>query len=211
MALFEAEFIDAYHFDSFKRDFAIEELQPFLMDVFDQVPAHSKILGDRPDRAEPKHVEHCQGKGSNKAVGSRHERKSRPPQRRAHSALQTVESKIEDAFLPSDRTHVKPPVFAPLEAGVPATAPRASDPLIVHLGTENNGVGKVMSRLVLNTLQPISVVKYRCGHGWNLLRIVRLVSNNTESAMSIFCFQLSGYAFAGRPQISGKLFIRTLT
>jgi hypothetical protein len=36
------------------------------------------------------------------------------------------------------------------------------------------------------------------------LRIVRLVSNNTESAMSIFCFQLPGYAVAGSPHSFGQ-------
>jgi hypothetical protein len=98
-----------------KRDFAIKELQPFLVDVLDQVPADSKKFGDRPYRGKPEHVENCQGKRSNEAMGSRHKGEARPPQSRARPALQTMESEIENAFLPSDGTHVKPPVFAPLK------------------------------------------------------------------------------------------------
>jgi hypothetical protein len=87
---------------------------------------------------------------------------------------------------------------------VPASAPRASDPLIVHLGADDDPVGDEMGRFVLNTFQTKSMVKYRCGHGLGLLRIVRLPSNNTDPAMSIFNFQLSGYAFAGRPTNNPK-------
>src|SRR5208282_4552588 len=90
MALFEAEFIDAYGAHLVEGNFAIEKLQPFLMNVLDHIPAHSQKFGDRADRAEPEHVEHCQSKGSNKAVASYHKGKCRPPQRRARPAFQTV-------------------------------------------------------------------------------------------------------------------------
>ena len=153
------------------------------------------------DRAEPKHLDHCQSKGSNIAVSPYHKRKRRPPERRATPALQTVENQLQHAFLAPYGTHEEPPSLLSLENCSSAAALRAPDPLIVHLGAYDDPVGDEMGRFVLNTLQPKGVVKYRRGHGLGLLRIVRLPSNNTDPAMSIFNFQLSGYAFAGRSKM----------
>jgi hypothetical protein len=169
------------------------------MDVFDKIPPNSQIFGDRPDRAEPKHFEHCQSKGSNITVSPNHKGKRRPPKRRAPPALQTMENQLQQALLVPYGTHEEPPALLTFEARIPAAALRVPDLLIVHLGAENDPVGHKMGRSVLNTLQPKSVVQYRCGHGLGLLRIVRLPSNNTDPAMSIFNFQLSRYPFAGRP------------
>jgi len=152
MSLFEAEFINADGANLVQGDFAIEKLQPFFMNVFDQVPADSEIFGDRADRAEPEHVEHCQGKGSNKAVGSYHKWKCRPPERRALPALQTVQNEFQHAFLASYGTHVKPPALLAFEAHIPAAALRAPDPLIVHLSAEDDPVGHKMGCPVVNTL-----------------------------------------------------------
>jgi hypothetical protein len=69
-----------------------------------------------------------------------------------------------------------------------AAALRAPDPLIVHLGAEDDPVGHKMGRSVLNTFQPKSVVKYRGGHGLRLLRIVRLPSNKNGTLPCPFLF-----------------------
>src|SRR5208337_4965559 len=151
MALFEAELIDADGLHLTEGDFAIKKLQFLLMDVFDQVPTYSKILGDRPDCAEPKHFEHCQSKGSNIAVSPYHKGKPRPPERRAPPALQTVENQLQHALLAPYGTHEEPPALLTFEARIPAAALRAPDPLIVHLCAENDPVGHKMSRFVLNT------------------------------------------------------------
>ena len=159
MALLEAEFINPDGRDLVKGDFAIEAFQPFLVDVFDQVPAHPEIFGNRLDRAEPEHVEHCESKGSNKAVGPHHEGEPRPPERRTSPALQTVESEIQYAFFAADGAHVKTSSLPALETGIPAAAPGASDPLIIDLGAEDDPVGQEMGRSVFNPLQPKSMVK----------------------------------------------------
>jgi len=188
MALFEAEFIDADGAHLVEGNFAIEKLQPFLMDVLDQVPANSEVFGDRPDRAEPEHVEHSQGKGSNKAVGSYHKWKCRPPQYRALPALQTVQNKLQHALLASYGTHIEPPAFLTFEAQIPAATLLTPDPLMVHLGAEDDPVGHEVRGSVLNTLQPKSMVKYRRGHGCGLLRIVRLASNKNGTLPCPFLF-----------------------
>jgi hypothetical protein len=88
-----------------------------------------------------------------------------------------VENELQHALLAPYGTHVEPPALLTFEARIPAAALRAPDPLIVHLGAENDPVGQKMGRSVVNTFQPKSVVKYRGGHGLGLLRIVRLPSN----------------------------------
>jgi hypothetical protein len=196
----EAELIYANAFHLVKGDFAIEKLQPFLVDVLDQVPANPKKFGNRADRGEPEHIEHRQGERSHIAMASGHKGKSRPPQSRAIPTLQTVEHNFQHALLSSDWTHEKEPSPLPLENRFAAAANRAFNPLAVHLDAEHDPVSDKMGSFVLNTFQSKSVVKYRCGHGLGLLRIVRLASNNTDPAMSIFNFQLSGYAVAGRPK-----------
>jgi hypothetical protein len=149
MAIFEAELIDPGGHHVKKGDFAIQKLQPFLMDVFDKIPPNSQILGDRPDRAEPKHFEHCQSKGSNIAVSPYHKGKRRLLERRAAPALQTVENQLQHARLAPYGTHEEPPAFLTFEARIPAAALRAPDPLIVHRGTENDPIGHKMGRCVL--------------------------------------------------------------
>jgi len=103
-----------------------------------------------------------------------------------------VKHEFEHALLASDRAHGKEPSPLSLETGFAASASRASDPLMVHLGTEHDPIGDEMGCCVPDTFQPKGVVKYRRGHGLGSLRIVRLASNNTDPAMSIFIFQLPG-------------------
>ncbi len=148
MAIFEAELIDPDGLHLMKGDFAIQKLQPFLMDVFDKIPPNSQILGDRPDRAEPKHFEHCQSKGSNIAVSPYHKGKRRLLERRAAPALQTGENQLQHALLAPYGTHEEPPAFLTFEARIPAAALRSPDPLIVHRGTENDPIGHKMGRCV---------------------------------------------------------------
>jgi hypothetical protein len=188
MALFEAELIDADGPHLIEGDFAIKKLQFLLMDVFDQVPTYSKILGNRSDRAKPKHVEHCKRKGANKAMCPVHKGKSRPPERRAHSALQPMDNELQNAPLASDGTHIKPPALLTLKARVPTAAQRTPYPLIVHLGAEDYPVSHEMGRFVLNTLQPKSMVKYRRGHGLVSSVIVRLASNKNGTLPCPFLF-----------------------
>src|SRR5208283_2412586 len=90
MALFQAELVNADDLHFVERDFAIKELQPFLVDVLDQVPAYSKEFGDRPDRPEFKQVEHSKRKRPNKAVSPDHKWKRWPPESRTLTALHTV-------------------------------------------------------------------------------------------------------------------------
>ncbi len=135
MALFEAEPIDADGLHLVARHFAIVELQPFFMDVFDKVPARSQIFGGRPDHAEPKRVEHCQRRGSNIAVSLYRKGKRRPQERRASPVLKTVNNELKHARLASDRTHPEPALPA-LGTCRLAAALRASNPLIVDLGAE---------------------------------------------------------------------------
>src|SRR5208337_1106332 len=96
--------------------------------------------------------------------------------------------KLQHALLASYGTHVEPPALLTFEAQIPAATLRAPDPLMVHLGAEDDPVGHEVRGSVLNTLQPKSMVKYRRGHGWNFLRIVRLASNKTEPCHVLFYF-----------------------
>lgn len=135
------------------------------MDVFDQVPSDSKIFGDGLNHGKPEHIEHRQGERSNEATGSGHEGQTRPPQRGALPALQTVEIDLQQTLLSSDRTHMKIPAFLTFKAHVPNSALGTSDPLVVHLDAEHNPVGYKMSCFILNTFQAKSMVEYRRGHG----------------------------------------------
>jgi hypothetical protein len=164
-----------------KRDFPIKESQPFLVDVFDQVPAHPKKFGDRPDRAESEQIQYSQGERSDKAVCSDHKRKRRPPESRTLTALYTVEDKIEETLLAPDWTHLEPPSLASLENCSSAAAIGTPESLFFHFGVENQCVCEETGCSALNTLEPKSMVKYRCGHGLWLLRSVRLASNNTDA------------------------------
>jgi hypothetical protein len=47
MTIFEAELIDPDGLHLMKGDFAIQKLQPLLMNVFDKIPPNSQIFGDR--------------------------------------------------------------------------------------------------------------------------------------------------------------------
>jgi SAM-dependent methyltransferase len=74
------------------------------------------------------------------------------------------------------------------EAQIPAATLLTPDPLMVHLGAEDDPVGHEVRGSVLNTLQPKSMVKYRRGHGCGLLRIVRLASNKNGTLPCPFLF-----------------------
>jgi len=210
MALFEAEFIDADGAHLVEGNFAIEKLQPFLMNVFDQIPANPEIFGYRAARTEPEHVEHCQSKRSNKAVSSYHKGKCRPPQRRARPAFQTVDNELQHALLASYGTHIEPPAFLTFEAQIPATTLLTPDPLMVHLGAEDDPVGHEVRGSVLNTLQPKSMVKYRRGHGCGLLRIVRLASNKNGTLPCPFLFfNYPGARLLEDPHLNNRVLFTT--
>src|SRR5208282_1134881 len=102
---------------------------------------------------------------------------------------------------------LEPPSLLSLENCSPTPAIRAGDDLISHLGAENHCVRKQTGCSVLNAFQPKSMVKYRCGHGSDLLRSVRLASNNTDGPCHVhFLFskaiRYSGTRFPEEPHFS---------
>src|SRR3974390_2109121 len=99
IALLEAEFVNADELHLVKRHFPVKKLQSFFVDVFDQVPAYSKVFGDRANRPEFEQVQDSKRKRSNKAVCPHHEWKCRPPKSRTFTALHAVKDKIEQTLL----------------------------------------------------------------------------------------------------------------
>lgn len=195
MAFLEAELIDADALHLMKRDFAIEKLQPFLVDVFDQVPANPEEIGNRTDRCEPQHIEHREGKGSHIAMW-----KSRPPQSQTRSALQTMEDEFEHALLASDRAHGEEPSPFPFETGFAASANRAFDPLMVHLGAENDPVGK-NGLLCTGCLSAQRRGKV-CTWTWYGFPPYCSIDVKQHGPCHVhFYFSITGYSFAGRPNL----------
>jgi hypothetical protein len=113
-------------------------------------------------------------------VGADHKWECRPPKHRTLTTLCAMEDKIEQTFLASNRPHPEPPSFLPFEDGLPATTMWTSNNLFVHFGSENYCVSQKTGSSVLNTFEPESMVQYRRGHDSDLLRTVRLPSNNTD-------------------------------
>ena len=176
----DAELINPKVAHLLKRDAPIEETQCGFMDVFDQVPAHSKATGNPAEGPEAERIQNREGKGTHLSMFSHHERRLGPSRRGTIRTPQTRMIKDRDTLLAPKGAHEKPPGLPPFLDGFAATPLGTPDQSVGHLGARNHRIGTVVSRGPANTLQPQSMVRYRRGHGLFSLP-VRWVSNKLGS------------------------------
>ena len=90
-----------------------------------------------------------------------------------------------------------PPIssFLPFKTGFPASAFRALQVLIRHAGIDNNAVGKVVGRFIVDTVQTKTMGQYRCGQCLSFPPAVRLPSNNRSSCRVHSYFAAPGTRF----------------
>jgi len=196
MAFPQAELIDSYVFNLSKRDGSVEQGESLFVNLFHQIPSHSKELGDRADGTKLQQIQNSQCKGSDIAVFAGHERQSGPPEMTTALTLESVDQKIQEASLSPHGAHLEKSSFLPLECSLSATAVRAFHVLVGHSDTDQDAVPKVVSRFIVNTPHPKSMVEYGCGHGL-LSPPVRLASNKWGSCHVHPLFSTLGYALSG--------------
>jgi len=161
----DTELVNTDVADLVKGDGPIEKAQFGFMDVLDQVPAHSKVVGNPADGPEAEEIQNGKGKGTYIPMLSRHEWQPWPPKRGTIDTSQAMKIKDQDTFLATNGAHEEPPGLPALHDGFAATALGTLDQRIGHLGAQNHRIGVVVSRCIADTLQPKGVVQYRCGHG----------------------------------------------
>lgn len=197
VALPDAEFVNAEVADFVQRDGPVQKTQFGFVDLLDQIPAHSKVVGNPADSPEAEKVQSCEGKGADIPMFPYHEWQPWPPESGAIDTPETMEIKDQDTFLAPNGAHEEPAALLALHRGFAAAALGALDQCVGHLGTQNHRIRVVVSRGVADAFQPKSMVQYRCGHGLEPPSVVRLVSNNRVLPMSTSYFATPRYSFAG--------------
>ena len=196
VALPDAELINAEVADFVQRDGPIEKTQFGFVDLLDQVPAHSKVVGNPADSPESEKVQSRECKGADITMLPYHEWQPWPPESGTFDTAETMEIKDQDTFLAPNGAHVEPTGLLTLHRGLATAAFGALDQYVGHLGTQNYRIGFVVSRCVADAFQPKSMVQYRCGHGL-FSPPVRLVSNKWGSCHVHSLFSTLRYSSAG--------------
>jgi hypothetical protein len=196
MAFPDAELVNADVADFVEGNGPIEKAQFGFMDVFDQVPAHAKVVCDPADGPEAEKIQNREGKGTDISMFPHHEWQAWPPQSGTIGTSQAMKVKDQNTFLAPDGAHEKPSGLLALHGGFAATAFGTLDQSVGHLGSQNHRIGIVVSRFIADTLQSKSMVQYGCGHGL-LSPPVRLASNKWGSCHVHSLFSTLRYSSAG--------------
>ena len=165
MALAETELIDSDMPDLPQLDGSVKKGKPFFVDLFDHVPSHSEVLGDRLNRAELEKIQDRERKGANVAVFAVHEGKTLPPQTAAFPTFEPVKHEIEKTPLSPHGTHPEQAPLLPLESGSPGATLRTFHIPLGRPGAEEQAVSEEVHGFVPDTFHAESMVEYGRGHG----------------------------------------------
>ncbi len=197
VAFFQTELVDSNVFDLVQRHGFVQQREPLFVDLFDQVPSHSEVLGNRADSAKPQEIQNRESKRSHVPVFPIHEGQGGPPKMTTSAALQPVQQDFEKALLPSHGRHLQKPSILPFERSLPIATVRALHVLVGHPTTDEKVVPKVAGCFIMDTSHPKSMVQYGRGHGSISPPVVRLPSNNWGSCHVHSFLSIAGYSLSG--------------